>query len=368
MDISRPLQYHYKPRKGWVNDPNGLCYFQGYYHVFYQHAPDYEIPWQQPMHWGHARTQDFIHWEELPVALCPDASFDYAGCWSGTAIVKDDTLYLFYAALFTPEGAQTALQTVSVAYSKDGVHFEKYPGNPVISHFPPEGSPDFRDPAVCCIDGKYYCVMASAHVESKEARLLLYESDDLFTWHFSSVMCRWENGRYTECPSFMPAGDKCLLAASVCLLDAPHYFRVMYGSFVDGVFTPEIVGNVDQGPDQYAGQVFTDHKGRHLLITWIPGWAYSEAFEKNVGCMSVPRELFIKDGKVYAYPVEEVRHLLTDSDPALERTEDGFIIRREMREDVVHKGEIRDLKILRDEYVMEIFINGGETVYSVLLC
>ena len=72
MDYLQKLKYHYRPSKGWVNDPNGLVYFQGYYHVFYQHAPDYETPWKQPMHWGHARTKDFLKWEELPVALFPD--------------------------------------------------------------------------------------------------------------------------------------------------------------------------------------------------------------------------------------------------------------------------------------------------------
>lgn len=368
MKLSRPLQAHYSPQKGWINDPNGLCYFQGYYHLFYQHAPDYERPWRQPMHWGHARTQDFIHWEELPVALYPDQWYDAQGCFSGTALVKEDTLYLFYASIQHPEGAETDLQTVSVAYSKDGIHFEKFAGNPVISHYPPEGSPDFRDPAVSIIGNKAYCVMASAHVESKEARLLLYESDDLFTWRFANTMCRWENGKFAECPSFMAAGDQYLLTASVCPLNAPHYFRVMYGSFENGVFTPQIQGNVDQGPDQYAGQVFTDPQGRQLLITWIPGWHYAGKFDRDIGCMSVPRELFIRNGKVCAYPVKEVQHLLKDHDPALERTENGFIIHRETQEDVIYAGEIRELKILRDQYILEVFINGGETVYTAVLC
>ena len=83
--------------------------------------------------------------------------------------------------------------------------------------------------------------------------------------------------------------------------------------------------------------------------------------------MSVPREIFLKDGKIYGYPVEEVRHLLTDSDPAVERTEDGFIIRRTGRDPVVHRGEVRDLKIIRDEFILEVFVNGGEAIYSVLL-
>lgn len=132
MDYAKKLQYHYRPKKGWVNDPNGLVYFNGYYHVFYQHAPDFEIPWQQPMHWGNARTKDFLHWEELPVALYPDREYDNDGCFSGTAIVKDDTLYLFYASIFKPAPTEKSVQTVSVAYSRDGVHFEKYAGNPVI--------------------------------------------------------------------------------------------------------------------------------------------------------------------------------------------------------------------------------------------
>ena len=93
MDYSARPKYHYKPKKGWINDPNGLVYFDGYYHLFYQHCPDYEAN-TQPMHWGHARTKDFVHYEELPIALYPDKDYDAFGCWSGTAIVKDDVLYL----------------------------------------------------------------------------------------------------------------------------------------------------------------------------------------------------------------------------------------------------------------------------------
>ena len=154
MDYLQALKYHYRPKHGWINDPNGLVYFKGYYHIFYQHAPDYEVPWQQPMHWGHARTKDFLTFEELPVALYPDTPYDADGCWSGTAIVKDDTLYLLYASVLKDEWGKHSCQTVSVAYSKDGIHFEKHAGNPVIDRFPPDGGKDFRDPAVCCIDGK----------------------------------------------------------------------------------------------------------------------------------------------------------------------------------------------------------------------
>ena len=368
MNYLQKLEHHYRPQNGWINDPNGLVYFGGYYHVFYQHAPDYEVPWKQPMHWGHARTKDFLTWEELPVALYPDRDYDNNGCWSGTAIVKDDTLYLFYASVHTPDGSKEKIQTVSVARSKDGVHFQKYEGNPVIDHYPLEGGPDFRDPAVCCINGTYYCVMATGSPKDKAARLLLYKSYDLYSWDYLGIMSEWAECKYAECPSFVSAADDMyLLAASVCPLARNHYFSLMYGKFDDGKFTSEYIAEVDKGPDQYAGQVFQDHLGRNILISWVPGWKYKGFAEKDVGCMSVPRELKLKDGKITAYPINELQHLLKDEDASVKRTEQGFIIERAGRESVVYNGEITDLKILRDGYLVEVFVNGGEEVYTALL-
>jgi beta-fructofuranosidase len=164
----------------------------------------------------------------------------------------------------------------------------------------------------------------------------------------------------------MKSGDKYLLTASVCKEDS-HRFSVMYGSFDGNNFTPEYTGEVDKGPDQYAGQVFSDHKGRTILISWLPGWKYAGYREKDIGCMSVPREIKLIDGKIYGYPVEEVQHLLKDSDSAVIQTADGFEIIRTGRESVIYKGEISDLKIIRDGYIMEVFVNGGKEIYSVLL-
>ena len=95
--FSYDLKHHFRPAKGWTNDPNGLVYFDGWYHAFYQHAPGHEQPRHEPMAWGHARTKDFLTWEELPVALLPDQPYDSGGCWSGTAIEHNGLLYLFYA-------------------------------------------------------------------------------------------------------------------------------------------------------------------------------------------------------------------------------------------------------------------------------
>ena len=180
-------------------------------------------------------------------------------------------------------------------------------------------------------------------------------------------MSQWPDCRYTECPSFVDCGELCLLTASVCPHGKPHYFSVMYGEFKDGRFDARYISEVDKGPDQYAGQVFKDSRGRCIMISWVPGWKYRGYAEKDVGCMSVPRELKLEGGRITAYPIEEVRHLLRDEDESVKRTEDGFIIERTGRDPVVYRGEVREIKILRDGYLVEVFVNGGEEVYTALL-
>lgn len=363
MDYLQKLKYHFQSANGWINDPNGLVYFKGYYHLFFQHAPGSETP-KQPMHWGHARTKNFIDWEELPIALYPDKGYDADGCWSGTATVKDDTLYLFYASIHGEE----QIQTVSIAYSTDGISFEKYENNPVISTYPSDGSHDFRDPAVCRVGEEYYCVMATGYPENNSGRLLLYKSHDIFNWEYCSVIAEWENYRFAECPSLVEADNgKYLLTASVYRNENTHSFSVMYGEFKNGGFDIQYSGQPDKGPDLYAGQVFRDHLGRNILMSWIPGWTYAGFAEKDIGCMSVPKELKLKNGEIYAYPIDELKGLLKSSDPAVKITESGFIIERKGRSPVVYNGKITDLKIIRDGYIIEVFVNGGKEVYSAVL-
>lgn len=363
MDYKSPLKYHYKAKGGWMNDPNGLVYFNGYYHVFYQHAPHHSVPWKEPMHWGHARTKDFIEWEELPVALTPSEDYDKSGCWSGTAIVKDGRLYLFYTGI-------TAVSVIAVAVSDDGVNFQKYEQNPVIATYPEEGGPDFRDPAVCCIDGVYYCIVASGHIQTKTARLLLYRSENLFDWEFLSVVGEWEASKYAECPSILPFGKGgVLISCSVCRLDETHFFQIMTGRLENGKFVCELSDSFDKGPDQYAGQVFAGKDGMPLLMTWIPGWKYAGFVDGyDIGCLSVPRKILVENGRICGAPADEVAHLLKREDPAVEMNECGFTVAREKQPPLIHKGEVRDIAILRDGYILEIFVNGGETVYSLLLC
>ena len=357
-------QFHFKPASGWMNDPNGLVQFGGYYHIFFQHAPHFEQPGKESVHWGHARTKDFLHWEELPIALYPDMPYDRGGCWSGTALEWRGKLWLAYASIHEEGGRQL----VSIAWSEDGVAFHKLEENPVIDHFPADGGPDFRDPALCLVGDTIYCVMASGNPQSRTARLLLYKSSDMVHWDYVGIMSQWEACRYAECPSFMAAGEgDFLLAASVCPLESRHYFTLSYGSFADDRFLPRVTAEVDKGPDQYAGQVFRDEKGRIILMSWIPGWSYVGFAEKDIGCLSVPREIRCQGEEITAWPVEEVQHLLKEEDPCLVRTASGFRVERAGREPLVYEGKIDRLAILRDGYVAEIFVNGGREVFTVIL-
>lgn len=324
MDFT--LKYHYRPEKGWINDPNGLVCFKGWYHLFYQHAPHFEEPWKEPMCWGHARTKDFRHWEELPVALWPDMPYDQGGVWSGTAVEEDGKLYLFYASV------EDGHQRISAAVSEDGETFVKYAGNPIIRDFPADGSNDFRDPAIFVENGRRYLVIASADPAKKTGNLLLYEGSDMFHWDYKGVLIEYPECKFCECPSFVKHGDGYLLSTSVVRLDESHYFEVLYGQFDGQRFIPETVSHFQKGPDEYAGQIFHDTKDRNLLISWIPGWKYAGAKEKSLGCLSLPLEITLRDGKLRGYPAEEVRELLS---------KDGS---------------------LTDNYVRETFINGGEEV------
>lgn len=133
--------YHFMAQTGWINDPNGLIYYKGRYHLFFQYNPYYGF-WDY-MHWGHAVSEDLVHWEYLPLALAPSESYDdhmRGGCFSGSAIEHDGKLFLMYTG--TKNDGNGFEQSQCIAYSEDGIHFEKYEGNPVITA-PPNVPKDF---------------------------------------------------------------------------------------------------------------------------------------------------------------------------------------------------------------------------------
>ena len=219
-DHARP-SFHLSSRVGWMNDPNGLSYYQGKYHLFYQYYP-YESKWG-PMHWGHAVSEDLLHWEYLPAAIAPDTLADKDGCFSGSAVeLADGRHLLLYTGVFKgpvrPDGTCDDTQTQCVAVG-DGINYEKYSGNPVLTDADiPDGSSkvDFRDPKLWKeADGTFRCVVGN-RPEDGSGQILYYSSPDGFHWKFESVLAENKNrfGLMWECPDFFALDGKYVLLTS----------------------------------------------------------------------------------------------------------------------------------------------------------
>ncbi len=200
------LAYHITAPTGWINDPNGLLHFQGEYHVFYQHYPS--RPEWGPMHWGHVKSKDLVHWERLPIALAPSESYDHDGCFSGSAVDADGTLTLVYTGNVWLNEEKTSIKQVQcLATSADGITFLKDCANPVLRHPPhEERSGHFRDPKVWRHEDRWYMVLGTQR-EGKGA-VLVYTSNDLHQWQYLGVVAENDGslGYMWECPDFFSLG------------------------------------------------------------------------------------------------------------------------------------------------------------------
>lgn len=320
LDAPMRQHYHFMPEVGWMNDPNGLIWFRGRYHLFFQYNP-FDAFWGM-MHWGHAVSDDLMHWEYLPPALIPDQPCDdhpKGGCFSGSAIEHDGKLYLVYTGT-TNEG-DGFKQTQCVAWSEDGVRFEKYAGNPVLTAPAGYDPANFRDPRVFAHDGVFYMVVGAK--KSERAQALLYRSEDLLQWEFVNVLAesRGELGYMWECPDFFPLGDEglyVLMFSPMGLGERKTVYLVGEMDFKTGRFSHHISGETDWGFDCYAPQSFLDGKGRRLLIGWANAWdwmpwwkdwgpTYKEGW---CGAMTLPREVVMLPDHTLAFrPVQEVESL-----------------------------------------------------------
>ncbi len=348
------LKRHFEPERGWMNDPNGLCFFQNRYHAFFQHYP-HEPKWG-PMHWGHAVSCDLLHWEELPIALYPDMLYENdGGCFSGSALERDGVLYLMYTSVSKEHG-----QTQSIATSRDGVHFEKYPGNPVIEKSPLDPcNKDFRDPKFFAYGDEYRMVCGAG--QDGLGSVLLFRSRDLLHWQYIGPLFQSrEYGPVPECPDLFPLGEKWVLMFS--RMDETRSAQFVIGNFDGEHFFPESFQQPETGTDFYAPQTFLDPAGRRIVIGWLFNW--NRAVPENAlraGALSLPRELSLKEGKLRMAPVSEAQELMTDTDPCVRR-ENGSVFVTNGKRTLLElpESEVRDLKIFTDTRTREVFLNGGE--------
>ncbi|WP_178024899.1 PfkB family carbohydrate kinase [uncultured Paenibacillus sp.] len=324
--------FHFSPPSHWMNDPNGLVYYEGEYHLFYQHHP-FSSKWG-PMHWGHAVSPDLIHWEHWPIALFPD---EHGAIFSGCCVVDwNNSSGLFegshgLVAIFThadtcPKTGQPR-QRQSLAYSRDkGRTWRKYEGNPVLAE---EGLIDFRDPKVFWHPQTERWVMVL--VAGDHARF--YGSKNLMEWTLTGEFGKGEGSHdgVWECPDLftLPVGDsgrsKWVLIISIGdNPSVPEGSRTQYfiGEFDGNTFINDHPADrvlwLDDGRDNYAGVTWSDmpdQDGRRVLIGWMSNWKYANETPTGAwrGAMTLPRVLSLTsrdEGVVLTQmPVREVEQL-----------------------------------------------------------
>lgn len=300
-------QFHFSPPAGWMNDPNGMVYYAGDYHLFYQHYPDSTV-WG-PMHWGHAVSKDMVHWENLPIALYPDSlGLIFSGSavvdWNNTAGLQSGNEKTLIS-IFTYSPA-SGIQSQGIAYSNDkGRTWMKYKNNPVLQN---QGIADFRDPKVFWYGKGQKWMMTLAvkdHVE-------LYSSPDLKSWVKESEFGSdaGAHGGVWECPDLFPlkvdSGDQTKWVMIVNINpggpnggSGTQYF---VGDFDGHQFTAATKETswLDFGRDNYAGVTWSDipkEDGRRLFLGWMSNWDYANMVPTIAwrSAMTIPRELSLRN-------------------------------------------------------------------------
>lgn len=259
-DPHRPT-YHYLPARNWMNDPNGLIYWQGVYHLFYQYNPNGAF--HGTIHWGHAASRDLVHWEDLPSALAPSPhGADAEGCYSGCAIINKGVPTFVYT------GIEPEVQCLATS-TDDLITWDKLAVNPVIAAPPPElDVTGFRDPFVWQQDGMWYLVLGSG-LKDIGGAILLYSSSDLITWEYRGPLLVGQQeatGTMWECPNFFSLGDRHMLIISVIPDGNVRYF---IGEYREGQLIPEVTDVLDFGTSFYAPQTFLDAQGRRIMFGWL---------------------------------------------------------------------------------------------------
>lgn len=329
--------FHFTPESGWMNDPNGMFYHNGYFHLYFQHYPDDNV-WG-PMHWGHAISTDMITWKEQPIALYPD---EKGYIFSGSAVVDHNNTSGFgeegktpIIAMFTyhdPKGEKNGeidYQSQAIAYSLDeGKTFTKYKGNPVIKN---PGIRDFRDPKITRDEEHDQWVM----VLSADDKTMFYTSQNLKDWELASEFGRGigAHGGVWECPDFIQMNVEGTDEKKWVLIQSLNP-----GGYNGGSGTQYFVGDfdgktfaldesmkdigkdhsywIDFGKDNYAGVTWSsipEEDGRHLFMGWMSNWQYANEVPTETwrSAMTIARELKLTKTedtyRVISSPVAELQ-------------------------------------------------------------
>lgn len=303
-DSLRP-SFHFTAPANWLNDPNGLVQWNDKYHLFYQHNP--ENPEWDLIHWGHATSDDLVHWEDLPLVLAPTPrTYDEGGIWSGCLVDDNGLATILYTGV---TGDLHENQRVCIATSTDDdlLTWTKYEDNPLQIEMPPDLSYcGFRDPYVWKQDGIWKMVIGAGAKNGPET-VLLYEGETLYDWRYVAPLYvnDEQNEHIYECPNFFKLGDKWVLLVSKMPTSHVEYF---VGLFWNNHFIVESHGFLGNYP-LYAPFTFEDDSGRRLMIGWLQ--ENRRKFDPEptdwAGAMSVPMELMLlENNQLSVTPVREI--------------------------------------------------------------
>lgn len=315
--------FHIAGKAGWINDPNGLCYFRGRYQVYFQHHP-YSAEWG-PMHWGHVSSADMVTWRREPIAMAPSIEADRDGVFSGSAVVSDQgQLVAYYTGHRWRNGVnedEGNLQVQCMATSDDGITFDK---KGVVV----EGPPDllhFRDPKVWRMGDTWYMVFGACSAENR-GQVWLYTSKDMNNWEFDRIIFEDPDPHayMLECPDMFPLGDKWVI--TYCPMGPVpdgyvarngHNAGYVVGNWKPGEVFEQITDYrlIDWGHQFYAPQSFEAPDGRRIEYGWLGSFTVPIATQEAdhwCGQFTVPRELGLDgDNHLRSYPIKEVEQLRT---------------------------------------------------------
>lgn len=420
-DAWRPV-IHIAPPVGWLNDPNGLCQYQGVYHAFYQLAPFQ--PEGGLKFWGHCTSKDLLHWKFEGIPLKPDQPYDCHGVYSGSALVEEDKMYLFYTGNVKLAGEYDYINDgreagTVMAVSEDGIHFDTKKRLMANEDYPEDMTKHVRDPKVWKQDGMYYMVQGARTKEEKGV-VLVFASEDKKNWKYiHRLQTEKPFGYMWECPDLYELGGQTILSISPqgVETDGLHYANkyqsgicILNGDFRTGGKLG-VFQELDGGFDFYAPQTFLADDGRRIQIGWMGMPDVEDEYTNKTivngwqNVLTIPRELSVKDGIVRQNPVKELDAWWNQEnffegnfqgaiDKCCEidlKLEEGYLkvtlaggLELSYRESEkifwmkftdVSLGagrkvrgrkveNLTELRILVDVSCVEVFLNGGEDVFS----
>ncbi|PPV29432.1 glycoside hydrolase family 32 protein [Clostridioides difficile] len=321
-DKYKPL-FHIHPQHGLLNDPNGLAYYNGKYHVFYQWYP-YDAT-HGMKHWAYVSSDDFVNWNREDVALIPIESYESHGVYSGNAIEVDGKLHMYYTGniKYSTED-RYAYQNLAIM-DKDG-KMTKYENNPIVSEIPKGYTGHVRDPKVFKRKDKYFMLLG-AQTSDKKGVIIVYESKNSIDWNFKGELNIKNNidedfGYMWECPDYINIDGKDVLIFSPQGVepkgfDYQNIYNVVYAignmDLDNLTFQIDIMKEMEKGFDFYAPQTFTK-ESQIILFAWAGMGEVLYPTDKNkwAHCLTVPRKLNIKNNKLLQMPVDELIKLRYD--------------------------------------------------------